>query len=79
MRVLIALAVIELLHQLRRRVANHERYRLRELRDDLEARLGIKLPELSMGMSGDCVQAVEEGATLVRVGTDIFGPRPVKS
>ena len=53
--------------------------RLRELRDDLEARLGIKLPELSMGMSGDCVQAVEEGATLVRVGTDIFGPRPVKS
>ena len=53
--------------------------RLRELRDDLEARLGIKLPELSMGMSGDCVQAVEEGATLVRVGTDIFGPRPVKA
>ena len=68
MRVLITLAVIELLHQLRRRVAKHERYRLRELRDDLEARLGIKLPELSMGMSGDCVQAVEEGATLVRVG-----------
>ena len=32
-----------------------------------------------MGMSGDCVQAVEEGATLVRVGTDIFGPRPVKA
>ena len=53
--------------------------RLRELRDDLEARLGIKLPELSMVMSGDCVQAVEEGATLVRVGTDIFGPRPVKA
>ena len=53
--------------------------RLRELRNDLEARLGIKLPELSMGMSGDCVQAVEEGATLVRVGTDIFGPRPVKA
>ena len=49
------------------------------MRDDLEARLGIKLPELSMGMSGDCVQAVEEGATLVRVGTDIFGPRPVKA
>ena len=52
--------------------------RLRELRDDLETRLGVRLPELSMGMSGDCVQAVEEGATFVRVGTDIFGPRPVK-
>lgn len=50
--------------------------RLRELRDDLEKRLGVKLPELSMGMSGDCAQAVEEGATYVRIGTDIFGPRP---
>ena len=53
--------------------------RLRELRDDLETRLGVKLPELSMGLSGDCVQAVEEGATFVRVGTDIFGPRPAKA
>ena len=52
--------------------------RLRELRDDLEARLGIKLPELSMGMSGDFAAAVAEGATLVRIGTDIFGPRPPK-
>lgn len=34
------------------------------------------LPELSMGMSGDFEVAVEEGATLVRVGTAIFGPRP---
>lgn len=50
--------------------------RLRELRDVLQSRLDIPLPELSMGMSGDCEQAVEEGATLVRVGTDIFGPRP---
>lgn len=49
--------------------------RLRELRDQLESRLGVKLPELSMGMSGDCVQAVEEGATFVRIGTDIFGLR----
>ena len=53
--------------------------RLRELRDDLQVRLGMQLPELSMGMSGDCEQAVEEGATLVRVGTDIFGPRPPKA
>ncbi|HJL18517.1 MAG TPA: YggS family pyridoxal phosphate-dependent enzyme [Sandaracinaceae bacterium LLY-WYZ-13_1] len=34
------------------------------------------LPELSMGMSGDLEVAVEEGATIVRVGTAIFGPRP---
>ncbi len=43
--------------------------RLRELRDDLA------LPELSMGMSGDFEVAIEEGATMVRVGTAIFGPR----
>jgi len=47
----------------------------RELRDTLAARLGAALPELSMGMSHDVEQAVEEGATLVRVGTDLFGPR----
>jgi len=50
---------------------------LRELRDRLAAQgLGNDgLPELSMGMSGDFDVAVEEGATLVRVGTAIFGPR----
>lgn len=48
---------------------------LREQRDRLAARLGIAFPCLSMGMSGDFVQAIEEGATLVRIGTDIFGPR----
>lgn len=53
--------------------------RMRELRDDLERRLARPLPHLSMGMSGDYRQAVEEGATLVRVGTDIFGPRPLRS
>jgi pyridoxal phosphate enzyme (YggS family) len=41
---------------------------------ELGATLG--LPELSMGMSADLEVAVEEGATMVRVGTDIFGPRP---
>jgi hypothetical protein len=50
--------------------------RLRELRDGLETRLGVKLPHLSMGMTGDFVPAVEEGATLVRIGTRIFGARP---
>lgn len=52
--------------------------RLRELRDTVEKRLGITLPHLSMGMTGDFVPAVEEGATLVRIGTRIFGARPPK-
>jgi len=49
--------------------------RLRELRDDAE-RGGRRLPELSMGMSGDYGIAVEEGATMVRLGTVLFGARP---
>ena len=49
--------------------------RLRQMRDRLEKNLGIKLPHLSMGMSHDFEAAIEEGATLVRVGTDIFGQR----
>lgn len=53
--------------------------RLRKLRDDLELRTGHALPHLSMGMSGDYPQAIAEGATLVRVGTDIFGDRPAAS
>lgn len=48
---------------------------LRLMRDKLEERLGIRLPHLSMGMSADYQIAVEEGATFVRVGTDIFGRR----
>jgi PLP dependent protein len=39
---------------------------------------GISMGELSMGMSGDYEVAIEEGATLIRVGTAIFGPRPAK-
>lgn len=50
--------------------------RLRELRDKLEAELGVGLPRLSMGMSGDYEVAVEEGATWVRLGTVLFGERP---
>jgi len=50
--------------------------RLRELRDGLEKELGIGLPRLSMGMSGDYEVAVEEGATWVRLGTVLFGERP---
>ena len=50
--------------------------RLRELRDSLQDELGIGLPRLSMGMSGDYEVAVEEGATWVRLGTVLFGERP---
>jgi len=47
---------------------------LRTLRDDAQ-RGGHALPELSMGMSGDYPVAVEEGATMVRLGTVLFGER----
>jgi len=50
--------------------------RLRELRDELERLGGVPLPELSMGMSGDFEEGIAEGATLVRVGSAIFGERP---
>ncbi|MFM8878331.1 MAG: YggS family pyridoxal phosphate-dependent enzyme [Verrucomicrobiota bacterium] len=50
--------------------------RLRELRDRCADLLGAPLPVLSMGMSGDLEVAIEEGATLVRVGTALFGERP---
>lgn len=49
---------------------------LRELRDELQNAHGCPLPELSMGMSGDFVPAIAEGATLVRIGSSIFGTRP---
>ena len=48
---------------------------LRELRDRLETEFRAPLPQLSMGMSGDYQVAIEEGATLVRIGTAIFGSR----
>jgi pyridoxal phosphate enzyme (YggS family) len=51
---------------------------LRELRDRLQDHTGLPLPELSMGMTADFEVAVQEGATLIRVGTAIFGTRPRK-
>jgi pyridoxal phosphate enzyme (YggS family) len=48
---------------------------LRDLRDRLAQAIGHELPELSMGMTADAEQAVAEGATLVRIGTALFGPR----
>ena len=50
---------------------------LRQARDELQQRLGIALDTLSMGMSDDFEAAIAEGATIVRVGTAIFGPRSV--
>jgi pyridoxal phosphate enzyme (YggS family) len=49
---------------------------LRELRDELQTTYRAGLPELSMGMSNDFETAIAEGATLVRVGSAIFGERP---
>lgn len=62
------------------RAEDSRRYfvKLRELRDVLQTEARMPLPELSMGMSGDYAVAVEEGATLVRVGTAIFGERSGK-
>jgi pyridoxal phosphate enzyme (YggS family) len=51
---------------------------LRELRQGLEEEFRVPLPQLSMGMSGDFTVAIEEGATLVRVGTALFGSRSGK-
>ena len=55
--------------------ARPEFARLRELRDAAERATGLALPQLSMGMSGDFEIAVEEGSTMVRVGTALFGAR----
>jgi len=53
---------------------------LKKLSQEIDRRgiPGISMEELSMGMSNDFEVAIEEGATLVRVGTAIFGPRPQK-
>jgi pyridoxal phosphate enzyme (YggS family) len=48
---------------------------VRELKERSEQFLGAPLPHLSMGMSGDFGVAIEEGATIVRIGTALFGPR----
>jgi hypothetical protein len=49
--------------------------KVRLLRNQLAEKLNLNLPELSMGMSSDLDAAIAEGATIVRVGTDIFGRR----
>lgn len=53
--------------------------KLREIRNHFNEDFDIDLPHLSMGMSGDFEVAIEEGATLVRVGTSLFGPRVRKN
>ncbi|MBO5923450.1 MAG: YggS family pyridoxal phosphate-dependent enzyme [Lentisphaeria bacterium] len=49
--------------------------KLAEARDELEKTLSVKLPELSMGMSGDFAEAVANGSTIIRIGTRLFGGR----
>jgi hypothetical protein len=49
--------------------------KLRALNGECEKILGMPLPQLSMGMSGDFEVAIEEGATMVRIGTALFGER----
>ena len=49
---------------------------MRELKERCEQLLGAPLPHLSMGMTGDFEVAIEEGATIVRIGTALFGARP---
>ncbi|MCX7785122.1 MAG: YggS family pyridoxal phosphate-dependent enzyme [candidate division WOR-3 bacterium] len=51
---------------------------LYELREKVEQEFKIKLPYLSMGMSSDFEVAIEEGSNMIRIGTAIFGPRPIK-
>ena len=50
--------------------------RLRELKEASERILGASLTHLSMGMTGDFEIAIEEGATMIRIGSALFGPRP---
>ena len=52
--------------------------RLRELKSKCEQTLGVPLPHLSMGMSGDFEVAIEEGSTIVRIGTALFGARKAR-
>ena len=59
--------------------ADEARRRFRALRELRDRHGSAALPELSMGMSGDFETAIEEGATLVRVGTALFGPRKGKA
>jgi PLP dependent protein len=49
---------------------------LRDLKAQSEQKLGAPIPHLSMGMSGDFEVAIEEGATMIRIGTALFGERP---
>ena len=51
---------------------------LRALKENLEKRFGLPPLRLSMGMSHDFVVAIEEGATCIRIGQAIVGPRPAK-
>lgn len=58
----------------------HQQFaQLRMLKDDINQKLGLNMDTLSMGMSHDYAAAIAEGASLVRIGTAIFGARPAKT
>ncbi|MCX6154693.1 MAG: YggS family pyridoxal phosphate-dependent enzyme [Candidatus Kapabacteria bacterium] len=57
------------------RVYRKEFILLRKLFDDINSQLGLKMKHLSMGMTNDFQAAIEEGSTIVRIGTAIFGER----
>lgn len=59
-------------------VASRTFTNLRELRDKLASQFATPLPTLSMGMSGDLTSAIAAGSTQVRVGTALFGRRPIR-
>lgn len=56
-------------------VARETFSRLRVLKEQVSTQFNLSLPELSMGMTGDLQEAVEEGSTMIRVGSALFGHR----
>lgn len=76
--VLAGLMTIGLIEQSKREDGNSDFARLVKLAGEVEAALGVSGLELSMGMSSDFEEAIAQGSTSVRVGSDIFGSRPPK-
>ena len=77
--VAIALGLTVSVMQIGRRQESRIVHGSEPLRDAVQTEARVQLPQLSMGMSGDYTVAIEEGATLVRVGTAIFGERRGKA
>lgn len=61
------------------KIQRYEFSLLRSVLENINSQLGMNLKELSMGMTGDFETAIDEGSTMIRVGTAIFGSRTYKS